>query len=164
QIVAFPAIQLSSSASATTAFKNANPGRDLVYVVGRANSSSNYRIYALNAANGSEVWHSADISGTTAVGGMLVDYTRDRLYVPTTASSNSLRIYNTLNGALITTANTKAVSTGVVRDAFWNNNQGQAIVVADDGTAYGIPLGWTSAPSIAWTGSVGAAPTSFPLP
>ncbi len=162
-IQAFPAIQLTGSSQASAAFKAANPGRDLIFIATQITGSTQHKVVALSSANGSVVWQSQQMS--PVLGGMLVDYARDRLYVPTTSTgSGSLKILDTLTGNVVGSASVGPVTYGVVRDFFWNNNEGQAIVINDQGTAYGIGLGWTTSPTIAWQGPVGGTPTSFALP
>ena len=131
----------------------------------RVDDNNRYRVVALSSVNGAFVWQSDKIPAVS--GGMLVDYSQNRLYVPTMDTGpGSLKILSTLNGNTEGTVSVESVSTGVVKDFFWNNNEGQAIVVNDSGIAFGIGLGWTgkSKPSIAWQGPVGGAPSGSPMP
>ena len=170
-IPAFPALQLTSSSQASPGFKAANPTRDLIFVASRITGSVNktnpggqYKIIALSSADGSVVWQTQQPM-SPVLGGMMVDYARDRLYVPTTSTgSGSLVILNSITGAQIGNVSVGAVTWGVVRDSTWNKREGQAIVINDTGRAYGIGLGWTGAPTIAWEGPIGGVPTSFALP
>ncbi len=156
-----PAVQLA--ASSNSAFTSKHSG-DLIFVATRVKSDE-YSVVALRAADGRTAWSRGKMPPVS--GGMLVDYSQNRLYVPTMDSkSGSLKILSTLDGTVEGTVSVGPVSTGVVKDFFWNNNEGQAIVVNDSGIAYGIGLGWPrkSNPAIAWQGPVGGSPAGSPMP
>ena len=160
-IQAFIPVQLYSYANA--AFKAAQPNRDLIFVPTRISGTNNYKVVALSSVNGSKIWESAPTS--PILGGMLVDYANNRLYVPTSDSATSVQILSTLDGTLVGTLSVGAVSRGVTMDYYANGGAGQLIVVNDSGTAYGFPMNWTGTPTAAsWNTSVGGTPVGLPMP
>ncbi|MBX5481483.1 MAG: PQQ-binding-like beta-propeller repeat protein [Myxococcaceae bacterium] len=168
QVLSYVSAQLydytNPNIPAGAAFRAANPGRDLIFVPTRVSGTSNtYKVVALSGVDGSVVWQSGNMS--PILGGITVDYPTNRLYVPTaTNSSGSLKILSSLTGAQVGTLSVGSVKYGVVK-ANDGTPSGELVVVNDSGTAYGFNLGWTtSPPAPSWSGSIGGAPVSFPLP
>lgn len=160
-IPSFLSVQLHDFSDA--AFKAAHPGRDLIFVAGRKAGTTTYKVAALSSADGSLVWAYEGLS--SILGGMMIDYPRNRLYAGTSAATDSVKVFSTTSGALLGSLPTAPVTTGVVKDFYWNNSVGQVIVTANNGLTYGFDLGWTTAPGApSWTVGHGGLPASFPIP
>ncbi|MBL8953869.1 MAG: PQQ-binding-like beta-propeller repeat protein [Myxococcaceae bacterium] len=156
-IQATPGSQLNAYANA--AFKAANTGRDLVYVATRNLLVNNNRVSALSSTTGLAVWTYQPGDLDMMNGGMLVDYTTNRVWVAARSNSGaqaSLRVIDTLTGAEVTRASLGDIDTGVVKD-FASN---QAYVINSLGSAYGYDL---TTGAQAWSASVGPV-TSYLYP
>jgi|GEM_PF-2328995 len=126
-------------AFANAAFQAANPNRDLVFVPTRNNSSTNNKLYALSSVDGSVVWTYAPPTMDIASGGVLVDYTNNRLWLGVRAGGSnqpSLHVINSLTGAAVTTFQLGDIDLPINRDSQSN----QAYVTTNAGVAYGYDL------------------------
>lgn len=149
-IVGTPGVQLNAYANA--AFKAANPSRDLIFIATRNLLGLVNRVVALSSVDGAQVWSYAPLNLDIVNGGMLVDYTNNRLWVVARSGSGtvpSVRVLNSLTGAQVAALSLGDIDTGVVKDFLSN----QAYVVNNSGTAYGIDL---ASMSVVWNASVGA--------
>lgn len=96
-IQSFPVTQLHDFANA--AYQAAHPGRDLVFFATRLADPAQNRVVALNAATGAVVWTYQPGDLGMVSGGMVVDYTTNRLFIGTkthAGSTDTLRVLNTL--------------------------------------------------------------------
>lgn len=96
-IQSFPVTQLYDYANA--AYQAAHPNRDLVFFATRLSNPAQNRVVALNAATGAVVWTYQPGDLGMVSGGMVVDYTNNRLFIGTKssgASTDTLRVLNTL--------------------------------------------------------------------
>ncbi|MBU8894789.1 PQQ-binding-like beta-propeller repeat protein [Corallococcus sp. M34] len=152
-VQSFPVTQLYDYADA--AYRAANPDRDLVFFATRLSNVGQNQVVALNAATGAVVWTYRPGDMGMVSGGMLVDYTSNRLYVGSktaAGATNTLRVLNTLTGAEVGRRALGDIEFGVVRNAA----SGHILVTSSDGTVYGIdPV--TLAP--VWTQVVASRPS-----
>ncbi|WP_223632141.1 PQQ-binding-like beta-propeller repeat protein [Corallococcus sp. EGB] len=148
-ISSFPVTQLLDYANPEYRTKYSNV--DLAIFATR-NASAQNQVVALNAATGALIWRYRPGDLGMVSGGMLVDYTTNRLYVPTTAgtSTATLRVLNSLTGAEVARLSLGDLEFGVVRNATSN----QILVTANDGKVYGLN---PSTYAIAWTVQVAGA-------
>ncbi|ABF89786.1 PQQ enzyme repeat domain protein [Myxococcus xanthus DK 1622] len=134
-IQSFPVTQLFDYANA--AYRAAHPNRDLVFFATRLADASRNRVVALNAATGALVWSYQPGNLGMVAGGMVVDYTNNRLFVATRAhagSPNTLRVLNTLTGQVLAQLPVGDVELSLVRNAYSN-----LILVTDsDGFVHGV--------------------------
>ncbi|WP_163996465.1 PQQ-binding-like beta-propeller repeat protein [Pyxidicoccus caerfyrddinensis] len=96
-IQSFPVTQLHDFANA--AYQAAHPGRDLVFFATRLANPAQNRVVALNAATGAVVWTYQPGDLGMVSGGMVVDYTTNRLFIGMkthAGSTDTLRVLNTL--------------------------------------------------------------------
>lgn len=138
-IQSFPVTQLHDFAN--PAYQAAHPGRDLVFFATRLPDAAQNRVVALNAATGALVWTYQPGDLGMVSGGMVVDYTNNRLFIGTKAnggSTDTLRVLNTLaNGS---TAQEVArlpvgdIDVSLVRNAVTNN----IFATASDGTVHAV--------------------------
>ncbi len=150
--------QLYSYAGAAFQAANGPPAlaakRDLIYFATRSTTSkTNNRVVALSSVNGALVWSYQPGNLDIINGGMMVDYTNNRLFVAARSNSNtqsSLRVLNSMTGALVAQLSLGDIDTGVVKDG------NQAYVINNAGTAYGINL---TTLTVAWSANVGATST-----
>ncbi|RKG67625.1 dehydrogenase [Corallococcus exercitus] len=142
-ISSFPVTQLLDYANPEyrTTFSNV----DLAIFATR-NTSAQNQVVALNAATGALIWRYRPGDLGMVSGGMLVDYTTNRLYVATKSgtSTATLRVLNSLTGAEVARLALGDLEFGVVRNATSN----QILVTANDGRVYGVnpatyALAWT---------------------
>ncbi|MFB1480679.1 dehydrogenase [Corallococcus sp. RDP092CA] len=153
-INSFPVTQLLDYANPEyrTTFSNV----DLAIFATRNTSTPN-QVVALNAATGALIWRYQPGDLGMVSGGMLVDYTTNRLYVPTKSgvSTDTLRVLNSLTGAEVARLALGDLEFGVVRNATSN----QILVTANDGRVHGVnPATY----AIAWTVQVeGASQRTF---
>ncbi|XXF81369.1 PQQ-binding-like beta-propeller repeat protein [Myxococcaceae bacterium GXIMD 01537] len=158
RIQSFPVTQLHDYANA--AYQAAQP-RDLVFFATRLDGDARgNKVVALNGATGQRVWLYAPGDLDMVSGGMLVDYTNNRLYIPARSNGNSqpsLRILNTLNGQEVARLSLGDIDFSVVRLTATN----QALVTANNGTVYGVGL---NSMSVEWSKALSAAPTNYVRP
>jgi hypothetical protein len=158
RVYAPPAVQLNSYANA--AFQTANPSRDLIYYATYNNSTTNNRVFALSSVDGSQVWAFSPGNKDITPGGMLVDYTNNRLWVTSYSNGGtqpSVWVINTLTGALVTSYNLGDIDYGVNKD--WTANQ--AVIATKAGTVYGFDL--TNLGSAIWSTNIGSQ-TAYAYP
>ncbi|AEI67256.1 PQQ-binding-like beta-propeller repeat protein [Corallococcus macrosporus] len=134
-IQSFPVTQLYDYANA--AYRAAHPNRDLVFFATRLADASRNRVVALNAATGALVWTYQPGDLGMVAGGMVVDYTQNRLFVATRAhagSPNTLRVLDSLTGQQVGALPVGDVELSLVRNAYSN-----LILVTDsDGLVHGV--------------------------
>lgn len=158
KIQAFPVTQLYDFANAT--YKAAQP-RDLVFFATRidGNTTGN-KVIALDGATGQRVWIYQPNNLDMVSGGMLVDYTNNRLYVVARSNGNSqasLRILNTLNGQEVARLSLGDIDFSVVRLPATN----QALVTANDGTVSAVGL---TSMQVEWSMKLPSTPTNYARP
>lgn len=156
-IVAQPVVQLRAYANA--AYVAAHPERDLVFFATRNTSTTGNAVFALDGSTGAEVWRYAPGDLDAVSGGMMVDYSGNRVFVAARSNGGtqpSLHVLDSLTGARVAALSLGDFDTGVVL----NPTSGQALAASAAGSVYGIAL---SDLSIAFQASVGA-PASWPFP
>lgn len=158
-IQSFPVTQLHDFANA--AYQAAHPGRDLVFFATRLANAAQNRVVALNAATGALVWTYQPGDLGMVSGGMVVDYTTNRLFIGTKShagSPDTLRVLNTV--APGPTAQEVArlpvgdIDVSLVRNAVTNhifatNSDGtvHAVSVSTLQPAWSLPIATRPAPS-----------------
>lgn len=145
-ISSFPVTQLLDYANPEYRTRYSNV--DLAIFATR-NASSQNQVVALNAATGALIWRYRPGDLGMVSGGMLVDYTTNRLYVPTKSGVNTstLRVLNSLTGAEVARLALGDLEFGVVRNATSN----QILVTSNDGRVFGVnPATY----AVAWTVNV----------
>ncbi|MHA7630956.1 outer membrane protein assembly factor BamB family protein [Corallococcus sp. M7] len=153
-ISSFPVTQLLDYANPE--YRTTYSNVDLAIFATR-NSSAQNQVVALNAATGALIWRYRPGDLGMVSGGMLVDYTTNRLYVPTTSgvSTYTLRVLNSLTGAEVARLELGDLEFGVVRNATSN----QILVTANDGRVHGVN---PSTYAVVWTVQVeGASQRTF---
>ncbi|HEX8820697.1 MAG TPA: PQQ-binding-like beta-propeller repeat protein [Archangium sp.] len=153
-IQAFPVVQLHDFANA--AYKAASPGRDLAFFATRLSTGTDNKVVALNAATGVPVWTYAPGDLGMVSGGMLVDYTYNRLYVGARSNGGSLaslRVLDSLTGAELARLSLGDIDFGIVR----YGSLPLALVTSSDGTVYGLDM---AAMTVAWSAAVAARPSA----
>ncbi len=152
-----PVAQLAQYANA--AFTTAHPGRDVIFVATRNNSTTTNKVYAVSSTNGAVLWtYPATNSMDMVSGGMAVDYTNNRLWIAT-RSNPSLRVVSTLNGAQAATFNLGAIDNGV--NLRTGGGFAEAITITNAGTVYGFDLATLTQ---RWSRAIGVAPTAWAFP
>ncbi len=158
KIQSLPVTQLYDFANA--AYKAAQP-RDLVFFATRidGNATGN-KVIALDGATGQRVWLYQPNDLDMVSGGMMVDYTNNRLVVVARSNGNtqaSLRILNTLTGQEVAKLSLGDIDFSVVRLPATN----QALVTANDGTVSGVGL---TSMQVEWSMKLPGTPTNFARP
>jgi hypothetical protein len=151
----FPVVQLHDTASTNAAYKAAHPGRDLAFFATRLSSGTANRVVALNAATGALVWTYAPGDLGMVSGGMLIDYTTNRLYVGARSNGGSLaslRILDSLTGKEVARLSLGDIDYGVIRYGSLN----VALVTNSDGTVYGLDM---TTMKVAWSAAVATRPS-----
>ncbi|MGZ3460613.1 MAG: outer membrane protein assembly factor BamB family protein, partial [Archangium sp.] len=152
-IQSFPVTQLYNYAN--TAYKTAFPGRDLAFFATRLSTGTNNTVVALDAATGAPVWTYAPGDLGMVSGGMLVDYTNNRLYVGARSNGNtlaSLRVLDSLTGTELA-----RLSLGDIDLAIVSYTSTVALVTNSDGTVYGIDM---VGMKVAWSAAVASRPSA----
>ncbi|RKG63454.1 dehydrogenase [Corallococcus sp. CA054B] len=153
-ISSFPVTQLLDYANPE--YRTTYSNVDLAIFATR-NTSAQNQVVALNAATGALIWRYRPGDLGVVSGGMMVDYTTNRLYVPTLSgtSAATLRVLNSLTGAEVARLELGDLEFSVVRNATTN----QILVTANDGRVYGVnPATY----EVAWTVQVeGSTPRTF---
>lgn len=176
-IQAQPAVQLYAYSNLT--FQNwskaalpsgfgVTTGTDLIFVATRISTVTN-RIYALRSSDGRLMWTYNPGNLGMVNGGMLVDYTNNRLYVgtragPGTGGAQTVRIIDTLTGAPVplTAAQITALSVGDIDHGINKDfTSNQAYVISTTGIARGIDMTSFAVP---WNVAIGFAPNSYIWP
>jgi outer membrane protein assembly factor BamB len=159
RIQSFPVTQLHDFAN--TAYKAAHPNRDLVFFATRIDGNpTGNKVIALNGATGARVWLYQPGDLDMVSGGMLVDYTSNRLYVPARSNGGtqaSLRVLDTLTGQEVARLSLGDVEHSLVRIPATN----QVLVTGSSGTVSGV--GMTSL-KVEWSTQLPGLPTSFVRP
>ncbi|MBZ4329598.1 PQQ-binding-like beta-propeller repeat protein [Corallococcus sp. AS-1-12] len=159
-ISSFPVTQLLDYANPE--YRTTYSNVDLAIFATR-NTSAQNQVVALNAATGALIWRYRPGDLGMVSGGMLVDYTTNRLYVPTRSgtSTATLRVLNSLTGAEVARLSLGDLEFGVVRNATSN----QILVTANDGRVYGVnPATFTTAWTVAVRPTTARAFTHFARP
>lgn len=139
-------------AYADVAFKAAHPGRDLIFIGTHNVSALDNKVYAISSVTGEVVWAYAPGNLDSINGGMLVDYTNNRLFVAARSNGStqpSVRVLSSLTGALVTSLSLGDIDTGVNLDF----QSQQAYLVTNAGMAYGLSL---STLAVVWSANIGA--------
>jgi outer membrane protein assembly factor BamB len=150
----FPVVQLHDFANAT--YQAAHPGRDLAIFATRLSTGTANKVVALNAATGAPVWTYAPGDLGMVSGGMLIDYTTNRLYVGARSNGGtlaSLRILDSLTGNEVARLSLGDIDYGVIRYGSLN----VALVTNSDGTVYGLDM---TTMKVAWSAAVATRPSA----
>ncbi|AFE05736.1 PQQ repeat-containing protein [Corallococcus coralloides DSM 2259] len=159
-ISSFPVTQLLDYANPE--YRTTYSNVDLAIFATR-NTSAQNQVVALNAATGALIWRYRPGDLGMVSGGMLVDYTTNRLYVPTRSgtSAATLRVLNSLTGAEVARLSLGDLEFGVVRNATSN----QILVTANDGKVHGVnPTTFTTAWTVTVRSNMVPAFTQFARP
>jgi outer membrane protein assembly factor BamB len=150
----FPVVQLYDYADA--AYRAAHPNRDLAVFATRLSTGTNNKVVALDAGTGQPVWTYAPGDLGMVSGGMLVDYTYNRIYVGARSEGNtlaSLRVLNSLTGVEVARLSLGDIDFGIIRDSSGR----QAYVTASDGTIHGVDMVTLT---VAWSVRVANRPST----
>jgi hypothetical protein len=153
-IQSFPVVQLHDYAD--TAYKAAHPNRDLAFFATRLGTGTDNKVVALDAATGAPVWTYAPGDLGMVSGGMLIDYTYNRLYVGARSNGGSLaslRVLNSLTGAELARLSLGDIDFGLVR----YGSAPLALVTSSDGTVYGVDM---AKMTVAWSAGVATRPSA----
>ncbi|RKG86492.1 dehydrogenase [Corallococcus terminator] len=153
-ISSFPVTQLLDYAN--PAYRAVFSNVDLAIFATRLSSATQNQVVALNAATGAFIWRYRPGDLGMISGGMLVDYTTNKLYVGTktgVGNVNTLRVLNSLTGQELGRRALGDLEFGVVR----NPSTNQILVTAQDGTVYGLD---PATLATVWSVSPFEAPTS----
>jgi hypothetical protein len=152
-ISSFPVTQLLDYANPE--YRTTYSNVDLAIFATR-NSSAQNQVVALNAATGALIWRYRPGDLGMVSGGMLVDYTTNRLYVATKTgvNANTLRVLSSLTGAELARLALGDLEFGVVRNATSN----QILVTANDGRVFGLN---PATLAVAWTVNVRSGSPAF---
>ncbi len=153
-IQSFPVVQLYDYADA--AYQAAHPNRDLAVFATRLSTGTNNKVVALDAGTGQPVWTYAPGDLGMVSGGMLVDYTYNRIYVGARSEGNtlaSLRVLNSLTGVEVARLSLGDIDFGIIRDSTGK----QAYVTASDGTIHGVDMATLT---VAWSAKVANRPST----
>ena len=156
-IQSFAVAQLYNTTSTNAAYKAAFSGRDLAFFATRLSTGTDNKVVALDAATGAPVWTYAPGDLGMVSGGMLIDYTYNRLYVGARSNGGalaSLRILDSLTGAELARLSLGDIDFGLVR---YGSATPLALVTNSDGTVYGIDM---VAMTVAWSASVASRPSA----
>ncbi|WP_373564438.1 dehydrogenase [Myxococcus sp. CA039A] len=152
-IQSFPVTQLHDYANA--AYKAARPNLDLAFFATRLANPALNRVVALNARTGTPVFTYQPGDLGMVSGGMVVDYTTNRLFIGSKThggSTASLRVLDTLTGTEVTRLSLGDLEHSLVRNAVAN----QIFATNSDGVVHGIDAG-TLAP--VWSANVATRPS-----
>ncbi|PTL80990.1 PQQ-binding-like beta-propeller repeat protein [Vitiosangium sp. GDMCC 1.1324] len=156
-IQSFPVVQLYNTTSTNAAYKAAFPGRDLAFFATRLSTGTNNTVVALDAATGAPVWTYAPGDLGMVGGGMLIDYSYNRLYVGARSNGGSLaslRVLDSLTGTELARLSLGDIDLGIVR---YGSTTPLALVTNSDGSVYGIDMvGMT----VAWSAPVASRPSA----
>lgn len=152
-INSFPVTQLLDYAN--PAYRAVYSNVDLAFFATRVSSAAQNQVVALNAATGALIWRYRPGDLGMVSGGMLVDYTTNRLYVGTKSgvgSTSTLRVLDSLTGQELARRVMGDLEFGVVRNATSN----QILVTSSDGMVYGVE---PSTLATVWSLSVATRPS-----
>jgi outer membrane protein assembly factor BamB len=153
-IQSFPVVQLHDYANA--AYQAAHPGRDLAFFATRLSTGTANKVVALDARTGAPVWTYDPGNLGMVSGGMLVDYTYNRLYVGARSNGgtlDSLRVLDSLTGAELARLSLGDIDLGIIR----YGSADLALVTNSDGKVYGLDMKTLAA---AWSASVASRPSA----
>lgn len=156
-IQSFPVVQLHDTAVTNDAYKAAFPGRDLAFFATRLSTGTDNKVVALDAATGVPVWTYAPGNLGMVSGGMLIDYTSNRLYVGARSNGGSLaslRVLDSLTGEEKARLSLGDIDLGLVR---YGSTVPLALVTNSDGTVYGIDM---ETLTVSWSASVASRPSA----
>jgi len=157
-IQAFPVVQLFNTPATNAAYKAAFPGRDLAFFATRQSTGTDNKVVALDAATGAPVWTYAPGDLGMVSGGMMIDYTANRLYVGARSNGGSLaslRVLDSLTGSELARLSLGDIDFGIVR--YGSTTPGVALVTSSDGTVYGLDMGTMT---VAWSAAVASRPSA----
>ncbi|MFY2561898.1 PQQ-binding-like beta-propeller repeat protein [Corallococcus terminator] len=152
-IQSFPVTQLHDFAN--PAYKAARPNVDLVFFATRLANPALNRVVALNARTGTSVFTYQPGDLGMVSGGMVIDYTTNRLFIGSKThggSTASLRVLNTLTGVEVARLSLGDLDHSLVRNAVAN----QIFATNSDGVVHAVDAG-TLAP--VWNVNVGTRPS-----
>jgi outer membrane protein assembly factor BamB len=153
-IQGFPVVQLYDFANA--AYKAAHPSRDIAIFASRQSTGTDNKVVALDARTGAYVWSYAPGDLGMVSGGMLVDYTNNRLFVGARSNGGtlaSLRVLSTLTGAEVARLSLGDLDYSLAR----NSANTWVYATNSDGTVYGISL---STLAVVWSHPVASRPSA----
>ncbi|HYO52335.1 PQQ-binding-like beta-propeller repeat protein [Archangium sp.] len=156
-IQSFPVVQLYNTTATNAAYKAAFPGRDLAFFATRLSTGTGNKVVALDAATGTTVWTYAPGDLGMVSGGMLIDYTYNRLYVGARSNGGSLaslRVLNSLTGTELARLSLGDIDFGIVR---YGSSVNLALVTNSDGMVYGVDM---VAMKVSWSASVASRPSA----
>ncbi|QRO02273.1 PQQ-binding-like beta-propeller repeat protein [Archangium violaceum] len=154
-IQSFPVVQLFNTGSTNQAYKDAFPGKDLAFFATRLSTGTTNQVVALEAATGAPVWTYSPGDLGMVSGGMLIDYTTNRLYMGARSNGGSLaslRVLDSLTGTELARLSLGDIDFGIIR---YGTNL--ALVTNSDGKVYGIDM---TAMTVAWSASVASRPSA----
>lgn len=157
-IQSFPVVQLYNTGSTNAAYKAAFPNRDIAFFATRLSTGTDNKVVALDAATGAPVWTYAPGDLGMVSGGMMIDYTYNRLYVGARSNGGSLaslRVLDSLTGNELTRLSLGDIDFGIVR--YGSTTPPVALVTNSDGTVYGLDM---VAMSVLWSASVASRPSA----
>ncbi|MFL5351873.1 PQQ-binding-like beta-propeller repeat protein [Archangium sp.] len=157
-IQSFPVVQLYNTTSTNAAYKAAFLNRDIAFFATRLSTGTNNKVVALDAANGAPVWTYAPGDLGMVSGGMMIDYTYNRLYVGARSNGGSLasvRVLDSLTGSELARLSLGDIDFGIVR--YGSTTPPVALVTNSDGTVYGLDM---VAMSVLWSASVASRPSA----
>ncbi|AKJ03716.1 outer membrane protein assembly factor BamB [Archangium gephyra] len=156
-IQSFPVAQLHDTTATNAAYKAAFPGKDLAFFATRLSTGTDNKVVALDAATGAPVWTYAPGDLGMVSGGLLIDYTYNRLYVGARSNGGalaSLRILDSLTGAELARLSLGDIDHGLVR---YGSATPLALVTNSDGTVYGVDM---VGMKVSWSAAVASRPSA----
>jgi len=157
-IQAFPVVQLYNTVATNADYKAAFPGRDLAFFATRLSTGTDNKVVALDAATGAPVWTYAPGDLGMVSGGMMIDYTANRLYVGARSNGGSLaslRVLDSLTGRELARLSLGDIDYGVVR--YGATTPPVALVTSSDGTVHGINM---TTLAVSWSAAVATRPSA----
>jgi len=151
-IQSFPVVQLYDYANA--AYRAAYPARDVVFFATRLSSGTNNKVVALDAHTGAPVWTYAPGDLGMVSGGMLIDYTYNRLFVGAHSNGgalDSLRVLDSLTGNELARLKLGDVDYGLTR------LNAQILVTSSDGRVFGLDA---ATMQTVWSAQVATRPSA----
>jgi len=115
-------------------------------------------VVALDTATGAPVWTYAPGDLGMVSGGMMIDYTANRLYVGARSNGGSLaslRVLDSLTGRELARLSLGDIDYGVVR--YGATTPAVALVTSSDGTVYGINM---TTLAVSWSAAVATRPSA----
>jgi outer membrane protein assembly factor BamB len=156
-IQSFPVAQLHDTTATNAAYKAAFPAKDLAFFATRLSTGTDNKVVALDAATGAPVWTYAPGDLGMVSGGLLIDYTYNRLYVGARSNGGalaSLRVLDSLTGAELARLSLGDIDHGLVR---YGSATPLALVTNSDGTVYGVDM---VGMKVSWSAAVASRPSA----